>query len=144
MKKYLLYLLLASLLLSACSAGGQKPLIGTWTLTAYGPQSATSPVVPNSQPTLTFNSDGTVAGSSGCNGFGGNYKLDGSQIAFSSLVSTLMACEETLMAQEGTVFKVLNGTAAYSIEGDTLTITNAGMALVFHSGQPQAYPAYPQ
>jgi heat shock protein HslJ len=148
MKKYLLFLLLVSLLLSACSAGEEKSLNGIWTLTAYGPPSATIPVASGSQASITFNDDRKVNGNSGCNSFGGEYKVDGSQVTFNALASTLMACQEPLMSQEGIVFQVLDGTASYKIDGDTLTITNAGMALVFKSGEPQAYPAaypaYPQ
>ena len=148
MKKYLLFLLLASLLLSACSAGKEKSLIGTWTLTGYGPPSAPIPVTAASQASLTFHENGAVDGNSGCNSFGGEYKVDGDQITFGALVSTLMACDEPLMSQEGIVFQVLSGTATYKIAGDTLTITNNGMALVFVSSEPQsypaAYPAYPQ
>ena len=143
MKKYLLFVLL-TILLSACSAGGEQPLIGTWTLTAYGPPGAPIPVPSGSHASLTFHDNGAVDGNSGCNSFGGEYTVDGDQIKFSGLVSTLMACEEPLMSQEGIVFQVLDGTATYKIDGDTLTITNAGMALVFQSGEPQAYPAYPQ
>lgn len=143
MKKYLLFILLASLMLSACSAGS-KSLTGTWTLTAFGPEGATTPVASGSQASITFNDDGTITGNSGCNGFGGEYVVDGDQITFSGLVSTLMACEEPLMSQEGDVFNVLNGTATYTIDGDTLTITNAGMVLVFTYGGPQSYPSYPQ
>jgi heat shock protein HslJ len=146
MKKYLLFLVLASLLLSACSAG-DKSLAGTWALTAYGPQGATTPITPGSQASLSFNDDGTVTGNSGCNSFGGEYKVDGGQVTFSGLVSTLMACEEPLMTQEGTVFKVLDGTATYKTDGDMLTLTNAGMTLVFKAGVPQSYPSdtsYPQ
>jgi heat shock protein HslJ len=147
MKKYLLFLLLASLLLSACSAGDKSLAGGTWALTAYGPQGATTPVSPGSQASITFNDDGTVTGNSGCNSFGGEYKVDGDQVTFSGLVSTLMACDESLMTQEGTVFKVLDGTAMYKIDGSTLTLTNGGMTLVFVAGGPQSYPSdtsYPQ
>jgi heat shock protein HslJ len=142
MKKYLLILLLACLLLSACSAS-EKSLQGTWTLTAYGPQGATTPAVPDSQASLTFNADGTIAGTSGCNGFGGEYQVDGNQASFKGLVSTLMACEEPLMTQEGTMFKVLDGTASYKIEGQTLTLTNNSLVLVFASQNADAYPSYP-
>ena len=130
MKKILLFLLLISLLLPACTSQ-EKSLQGTWTLTAYGPEGATTPVAPDSQASIAFNEDGTVTGSSGCNSFGGEYKVDGDQITFNGLASTLMACEEPLMTQEGTVFKVLDGTASYKVDGDTLTITKDGTALVF-------------
>jgi heat shock protein HslJ len=41
------------------------------------------------------------------------------------------------MSQEGMMFQVLNGTAAYSIDGDTLTITKDGTTLVFTAGSFQ-------
>ena len=142
MKKYLLFVLLAGLVLSAC-APQAKSLDGSWTLTAYGPEGATMPAAAGDQASITFNADGTISGNSGCNGFGGNYTVDGDQITFSGILSTLMACEEPLMSQEITTFKVLDGTASYKIEGETLTITNNGITLVYTSGGPDSYPSYP-
>ena len=139
MKKVLLFLLLISMLLPACTSQ-EKSLQGTWALTAYGPEGAGTPVAPDSQASIAFNEDGTLTGSSGCNGFGGEYTVDGDEIEFSGLVSTLMACEELLMTQEGTVFKVLDGTASYKIDGDTLTITKDGTALVFTASEAGSNP----
>ena len=129
MKKVLL-LLIVSLVLSACGSEGNS-LVGNWILTGYGPEGSASAAVTDSQASLTFSADGTVTGTSGCNGFGGEYKLDGDQITFSELISTLMACDGRLMIQEGTMFKVLNGAASFQIEGDMLTVTNDGAVLVF-------------
>ena len=111
MKKVLLFLLFVTLLVSACTSQ-EKSLQGSWSLTAYGPEGATTPAAPDSPASITFNDDGTVSGSSGCNGFGGGYSVEGDQVKFTELISTLMACEEPLMTQEGTVFKVLNDTAS--------------------------------
>jgi heat shock protein HslJ len=143
MKKYLLFLLVASLVLSACTPK-EKSLQGSWTITSYGPQGATTPVVEDSQASLSFNSDGTITGSSGCNGFGGEYKVDGDQVVFSGMASTLMACSDPLMTQEGSVFQVLNGTATYKIDGSKLTITNADLVLELTSAGAEAYPSYPK
>src|SRR5215207_10360190 len=140
MKKYLLALLLISLAMSACSAqkGAESSasLIGAWTLTAYGTIGAPTPAVQGTGAGLTFNEDGTVTGSSGCNGLGGDYTADGDQITFGEFVSTLMACDDPIMAQEEAAHKVMNGTATYQIEGSTLTITNNGMVMVFTRGAP--------
>jgi heat shock protein HslJ len=140
MKKYLLALLLISLAMSACSAqkGAESSasLIGAWTLTAYGTIGAPTPAVQGTGAGLTFNEDGTVTGSSGCNGLGGDYSADGDQITFGEFVSTLMACDDPIMAQEEAAHKVMNGSATYQIEGSTLTITNNGMVLVFTRGAP--------
>jgi len=139
MKKVLLFLLLVSLLLPACTPQEKSPQ-GTWTLTSYGPEGATTPVVPDSQASIAFKDDGTVTGSSGCNGFGGEYQVDGDQITFNSLASTLMACADPLMTQEATVFKVLDGSVSYKIDGDMLTITKDGTALVFTAAEAGSYP----
>jgi heat shock protein HslJ len=133
-KKYLLTLLILSFAISACSAQNtEEPsasLIGSWKLTSFGSVGTTFPAVEGSDAELTFNEDGTVAGNSGCNGFGGNYTVEGDQVTFSEIVSTLIACEEPLMSQEEAVFQVLTGTATHTIEGSTLTLTSNGMVLV--------------
>lgn len=145
MKTYLLSLLLLSLMLSACSAnsgqGAPDPsasLIGAWKLTAYGPKDAPVPAVEGVDAGLTFNEDGTVSGTSGCNGLGGDYSVDGDKITFGEFVSTLMACDDPIMRQEEAAHRVMTGTASYKIEGDTLTITNNDMVLVLTRGTPGA------
>jgi heat shock protein HslJ len=133
-KKYLLALLIIGLAISACGAQNtEEPaasLIGSWTLTSFGSVGTTFPAVEGSDAELTFNEDGTVAGNSGCNGFGGSYTVEGDQVTFSEIVSTLIACEEPLMAQEAAVLKMLTGTANYKIEGNSLTLTNNDTMLV--------------
>src|SRR5512134_1570268 len=156
MKKYLLMLVTIAVALSACSAqstpqatepsesADQRPpteepaisesLIGPWKLTAYGPADAPTPAVEGVEAGLTFNEDGTITGTSGCNGLGGDYTVEGDQITFGEFVSTLMACDDPIMAQEEAAHKVMTGTAAYRIEGDTLTITKDNMVLVLTRG----------
>lgn len=148
MKKYLLTLFIVALMISACSAQGTEPgtqeaadaptLIGPWKLTAYGPVDATTPAVEGTDAGLTFNEDGTVSGSSGCNGLGGEYTVEGDQITFGEFVSTLMACEDPIMSQEEAAHKVMTGTATYKINGNTLTITNNEMVLVLTRGMQLA------
>ena len=138
MKKYLLTLLLISLAITACSArnGGASSasLIGSWKLVAYGPATAPIPAVEGVEAGLTFNEDGTVSGSAGCNGLGGDYTVEGDQITFGEFVSTAMACDDPIMAQEQAAFRVMTGAATYKIEGDTLTITSNDMVLVLTRG----------
>lgn len=146
MKKHLFALLVLALTLSACSAqstaqGTQEPsasILGAWKLTAYGPADAPVPAVDGVEAGLTFNEDGTVSGTSGCNGLGGDYSVEGDQITFGEFVSTLMACDDPIMAQEEAAHRVMTDTATYMIEGDTLTITNNDNVLVLTRG---AFPA---
>jgi heat shock protein HslJ len=130
-KKYLLVLLVVALTLSACSNGeSSASLVGSWKLVSYGPPDAPIPAVPDAEAGITFNEDGTLTGKSGCNGFGGNYTVEGDQVTFSEIVSTLIACDEPLMSQENIVHQVLTDTSTLKIEGNTLTLTNNGMVLV--------------
>jgi heat shock protein HslJ len=132
-KKYLLTLLVI-LAISACSAkneGSPASLVGSWKLTAYGPADSPTPAVTDAEAGLTFNEDGTVTGNSGCNEFGGNYTVEGDQITFDEITSTLMACDAPRMEQESAVHQVLTDTATFKIEGNTLTLMNNNMVLVF-------------
>jgi len=130
-KKYLLVLFVICLAVSACASGSNSPsIVGTWKLTAYGPASSPSPAVADTEAGLTFEEDGTLTGHSGCNGLGGDYTVEGDQITFSQIISTLMACEDPIMTQEGAVHQVLTETASFKIEGNTLTITNKDTVLV--------------
>jgi len=130
-KKYLLTLLIFTLTITACTAGNESAsFVGSWDLTSYGPASSPTPAVAESGAGLTFNQDGTVTGNSGCNGFGGNYRVDDDKITFDQITSTLMACDEARMAQESAVHQVLSDTATYKIDGSTLTLANNDAVLV--------------
>ncbi len=133
MKRYLLIFLTTILALSACATkgdGASASLSGSWKLTSYGPANAQTPAVTGAEAELTFNKDGTVTGNSGCNGFGGNYTAKGNQVTFREIVSTLMACDDPCMAQEKAVHNVVTDTATFKVEGNMLTLTGNGVALV--------------
>ena len=131
MKKYIPFLLIL-IILTACTTRATS-LIGTWKLVSYGPPDLMTAAIPDAEATLTFGEDGTVGGSGGCNSLGGEYEVTANTITFSDLTSTLMACEEPLMAQEGAVTQVLSGTADFELNDQTLTIVGDGMTLVFTS-----------
>ena len=134
MKKYMLILLLICLTVSACAAKQNgKTLVGSWRLTAYGPVDSPTPAVPDVEAFLSFGADGTLTGSTGCNQLGGDYQVEGDQIIFGQIVSTLIACPDLQMAQEKTMLQVLTDTASFKIEGNILTITNNDMVLVFEA-----------
>ncbi len=134
MKKYLLILFILCLAVSACSpksTSTSSSLVGTWKLTAYGPASSPTPAVSDVNASITFDVNGTLSGNGGCNSMSGDYKVEGDQITFGPIMSTLMGCDEPRMSQEGTVHQVLTDTATFKIEGNTLTILNKDTVLVF-------------
>ena len=126
------------LLLFACSNQDEPiPLVGDWKLNAYGPANFLQPAVPEVEAVINFNEDGSVNGSLGCNHFGGEYKLKRNQITFDHLASTLMACTDPQMLQEQAAFLILSKTVTFTIEGNTLTITDGGDILVFEILKPR-------
>ena len=51
--------------------------------------------------------------------------MDGNTITFDQIVSTLMFCEGPVGDQETATLSVLQETATFALDGDTLTITSA-------------------
>ena len=126
MKKTSLYFVFGSLFvlvglfaLSGCASGG-NPLEGTaWTLTAING----SPVIEGTEPYLIFDKD-SVGGNSSCNTTGGEYQVDGNQITFGALFSTMMYCMEPegTMDQEANFLAALSKAATFTISGNRMTI----------------------
>ncbi|MBX3666418.1 MAG: META domain-containing protein [Burkholderiales bacterium] len=68
-------------------------------------------------------------GFSGCNGFGGGYRLEGPKLAFANIVSTMMACLPAGDLEQR-FFTALKNTAAHAISGDVLELRDAGGGLL--------------
>ena len=114
---------------SALGEGGQPApseaieLDGTrWDVVELGGE----PVTGDAQGTLDF-SGGQVSGVGFCNGFGGVYELDGTELTFGELAQTLMAClePEGVMELESAYMAALNSATAYRLDGDNLVLTDA-------------------
>ena len=81
---------------------------------------------------IVFRDDGHVAGSFGCNGFGGTYSIDGDRLVFGALAGTMMACPQPAMSVENAIRKALTGSVPFALAGTRLTLTTAsGATLVF-------------
>lgn len=129
MKKSLLLwislFIIAGSMLAACSGAVSMSLTGDWKLIAYGP--STNPILVGSdvETSLSFGPDGKLNGNVGCNSFNGEYKVDGANLTFGPIASTMMACADPIMQQESTVFNVFTDTATFKIEGNVLTVISA-------------------
>lgn len=119
------------LILSACASGGASASpAGEWTLISYGDESNPTPALPDVETSINFNKDGTFGGSVGCNSFGADYKVDGDQITFGSIVSTMMFCNE-ISIQESAVLAILTDkTVSFTVNGDQLTLTSTDGASI--------------
>jgi heat shock protein HslJ len=115
---------LSVLILSACAGGGASASpTGEWTLISYGDASNPMPALPEVETSINFNEDGTFGGNVGCNSFSSDYKVDGDQITFGSIFSTMMFCEG-ISDQESAVLAILTDkTASFTVNGNQLTLT---------------------
>ena len=126
--KYVLpVFILIAIMLSACaSVYPASSLDGTsWKLVSYGPVASQIQALTEKDASLLFGTQGTISGNAGCNGFSGDYKATDSQLTIGKLMSTLMACADPLLQQEGAVLSTINGTIKYELEKDTLRIYSA-------------------
>jgi len=131
----LLVVLLGSTVLASAeqpSAQAAPDIEGSrWVLASYVDASGkTIPALPDREPTAEFGT-GRVSGSAGCNTYAASYEAGDGKLTTGRAISTMMACEEPVMAQESAYLKNLGASAAYKIEGDRLTISDAqGKALL--------------
>jgi heat shock protein HslJ len=105
----------------------------TWRLTAYGNEDEPSKPLDNTAITADFNvEEKKITGNSGCNRFFGSYEAEGSNISFSPMGSTRMACETPLMDQESVFLGILQNVKSFSIEEKVLTLVSEdGRVLTF-------------
>jgi putative lipoprotein len=95
------------------AATSQRNLIGTsWRAEDIGGRG----VVDNAQTTLTFDGEGRVTGSGGCNRYFGPATLQGDSISFGGIGSTRMACPPARMEQEQAFFAALAATRSYRFD----------------------------
>lgn len=102
---------------------GKHSLAGPeWIIFEIGGQPALTGV----KATINFE-DGRAFGAGSCNRYTGGYTSTGkSQIKFGPMASTMMACPDPMMEQEGRLLKILGDVTSYSIDADgVLTLKTA-------------------
>ena len=124
MKKLVIDLLVV-LILTACAGGTSASITGQWELVSHGSVSNQVPAAADVDTSIEFGADGQLSGNVGCNGFGGEYTVDGDTITFSPVTSTMMFCEGPVGEQEIGTITVFQESATFVLDGDRLTITSA-------------------
>ncbi len=113
-------------------SGDQSLTDATWRLVSLNQGGVAVPVLADTTPEITFEADGRVVGSGGCNRFFGGYTLDGNKLTFEALSSTEMACEPEIMDQETAMLTLLGAVTNYERAEDVLLLnTDTGDTLVF-------------
>jgi len=115
-----------------------EPLVGTnWTLDTIYKADTYSSVISGTTITAVFDKTGSITGSGGCNKYLGSYTVNGSSLAISSVNSNRRDCHDRgILLQEDTYLTSLNRAAAFTINGNRLSVTDANGAilLVFTKG----------
>lgn len=106
-------------------------LVGDWTVVNLATQDAITGTVEGQAPTITFETDGSVNGTDGCNRYFGQYTVDGSAIQITLGGGTKMACADPLVDQQSSDFTdAMKAASAYEVAGSQLTLTNESGAIV--------------
>jgi len=123
--------LLAAAVISGCGllpftwGSGQSLENTDWLLISYRGKDA----LIEAESTVFFQ-NGELAGSGGCNSFGGQYDLlvGNNRIEINDLVSTLMFCVEPegVMDQEAAFLEILNDAERFEVANERLKIYNSG------------------
>ncbi len=111
---------------------------GTWTLRFGGGPDGDVQQVDGYPITITFDGDGSFGGTAACNGYGGAYSVDGSQLELSQMSQTEMGCEpETAMTAESVFLAALVDVDGINLVGDELALSGPATELIF-SPSPEA------
>ncbi len=138
----LLIVLLGSTVLASPgqpSAQAAPALDGSrWILASYVDAAGeTVSALPDREPTAEF-AAGRVSGSAGCNTYAASFDAGDGKLTTGRAISTMMACEPSIMAQERTFLKNLQAAASYKLDGEQLAIADAQgkTLLVFQAVKP--------
>lgn len=124
-------LLMLGFALAACSPpGGDAPDVdGAWQLVEG--TSGGQAITPGAAAPVTLELDGdAVFGNSGCNTYRGTAAIDGAELSFGPLASTMMFCEDS-MEVENAYLAALDAVTGAARAGDELTLTGEDVELVF-------------
>lgn len=127
---------LVALVASACLGSDFADSVeGSWQMTAGTVDGEAIPVLDSHPITIDFDGD-EVSGTAACNGYGGSFELDGSEITFGQLVMTEMGCfPEEIMQAESMYGAAITRVDTVEI-GGRMTLSGDGVELVFEPLEP--------
>jgi heat shock protein HslJ len=120
--------------LSYDSANARDELTASWRITTVGGHGRLDPPVDGSEPTITFQDDGTLVLHTGCNTLRASWALVGEQLATdSTAASTLKACDEGsgLQAQEELLSRVIDSGVRVHVAGGRLIVLDRFHRVLF-------------
>jgi heat shock protein HslJ len=104
---------------SSASAAGADAVAGVYTGTGPG----------GGDWTLTFTAGGVTA-KGDCNTMSGSVDTSTEVLKVGPMASTMMACDDAKMAQDHAISEFLTGNPTWTVDGDSLVLTNADTTYV--------------
>jgi len=80
--------------------------------------------------------DGKIGGTAACNGYGGNYTINGLTMTIGELAATEMGCAPEVMESEQAFMTALQRPLTLDRQADTLSVTGQGVDLGFIAVAP--------
>lgn len=127
MRPALASIVLSAALLGSCATAPTAPegLAGTrWTIVRID---GAPPVAPD-KATMHFD-DVRLGANVGCNGIGGDYRVEGGRLLAGPLMATRMYCEGPVWQQEEAVNALLSAAPEMQRTGSTMRLVSGGHAL---------------
>lgn len=139
MRRLIALIGILALTVAACGGGdgGGDPTQNDWNFESGSLGGEPIPFVDGHPITLIFDeAESSIGGQAACNQYFGGYTLSGSEITFSEMGQTMMAClPEEVMESESTYLEALAGVTGFSVSGDRLTLTGDDVEIVFAAAQ---------
>lgn len=103
-----------------------------WKLISINDRDITKDDFMSKEPHINFKAEfNRVGGSDGCNGFGGNYFINGDKITFEKMMQTLMACPDSYVYNH--FMKVLQNEVTFEVTEETLILRSEKYSLKFEA-----------
>ena len=114
------------------------PLEGTvWQLETFITGETARSTLAGTTITAVF-ADGKVGGSAGCNQYSASYTLAGETLEVGEIITTKIACDAAIMAEEEEFLSALRQATSLAISGRQLEVAHPGGALVFRAGEEES------
>ena len=132
---------LSALALAACgsdsdSGSGSAPTADELAGQAFVSTDVTGyDLVADSEIEIGFAAD-SISAQAGCNSQNGGYTITDGTLEVTAMMSTMMACDDALMAQDTWLSEFLTSGPEIALDGETLTLTGSDATITLATVQP--------